>query len=70
MTYLRLLMQNLFPIRTTNYANSQIQPEDNYDYNTYRNPYIEFLIEELQKGIMKERAGQQGATVRVKLIRE
>lgn len=64
MTYLRLLMQNLFPIRTNSYA------EDNYDHSIYNNPYIEFLIKELQKAIREGRSGQQSANGKAKLIRE
>jgi hypothetical protein len=49
--FMRLLMENLFPRRASNYTNSQIHPEDVYDRKLYSNTFVEFLVEELMKAV-------------------
>lgn len=46
-SYIKLLFENLFPVKKSNYANSQINAEDVYDNDTKQNAFIEFLVEKL-----------------------
>lgn len=39
-TFLRAMMENLFPIRATNYGNSQIDADNPYDATLTSNPYV------------------------------
>ena len=48
-SFIKLLFENLFPVKKSNYANSQINAEDVYDSEIKSNAFIEFLVEELAK---------------------
>lgn len=70
LAFLRLLLRNLLPERAINYANSQINPHDQYNTEFTTNAYLEFLANGTVRALKEERAGQTKSKVRAQLLRE
>jgi hypothetical protein len=61
----------LFPIKKSNYTNSQINPDDGYDEELHSNSFVDFLIKELIKALGEESAGGSAtAKFKCKYLRE